>query len=213
MVARNPYLEQINRVQKYTQVSNLEEERSRVMGQVASDLNQLNRQVLSLNAELETLKEAISYRLVKAPISGRVFDSGSIKKSDLVNTTEIVLKLVPKDRLDASVSIFDRDIGFVEVGMPATVSVDSFPSGEFGYISGVVSSVGLDVLPPDRSSPDFAFPATIELKEQTVLSGNKELNLQSGMSISANIKLRSRPVISIVTDTFTRQLEGVKRFR
>ena len=33
------------------------------------------------------------------------------------------------------------------------------------------------------------------------------------MAVSANIKLRSRPVISIVTDMFTKQLEGVKQFR
>ena len=39
------------------------------------------------------------------------------------------------------------------------------------------------------------------------------LNLQSGMGVSANIKLRSRPVISIISDLFTKQLEGVKRFR
>ena len=48
--------------------------------------------------------------------------------------------------------------------------------------------------------------------DQQVLAGNNQLNLQSGMSISANIKLRSRPVITLLTDTL-RQLDGVKRFR
>jgi len=33
------------------------------------------------------------------------------------------------------------------------------------------------------------------------------------MGVTANIKLRSRPAISIVTDIFTKQMEGVKRFR
>jgi HlyD family secretion protein len=33
------------------------------------------------------------------------------------------------------------------------------------------------------------------------------------MSVTANIKLRSRPVINVVTDMFTKQLDGVKRFR
>ena len=106
-----------------------EEERSKVMGQVASQLNQTNRQLLGLRAELEGLKESISYRTVKAPISGQVFNT-AIKRSDVVNTSEIALKIVPRNRLEASVNIQDRDIGFVKVGMPATVSVDSFPSGE-----------------------------------------------------------------------------------
>ena len=213
-MARNPYLQQLNRVQEMrAQVANLEEERSRLMGQVAAQLNQLNRQQITLKAELEGLKEAISYRMVKAPIDGKVFDSGAIKRYDLVNTTEVVLKLVPANRLEATVNISDGDIGFVEVGMPASVSVDSFPSGEFGYIRGSVSSLALDALPPTRDTPTYSFPATIKLKEQAVLSGEKELNLQSGMAVTANIKLRSRPVISIVSDMFTRQLDGVKRFR
>ena len=53
---------------------------------------------------------------------------------------------------------------------------------------------------------------TVSLEEQIVESGQR-LNLQSGMGISANIKLRSRPVISLVSDLFTKQMDGVKRFR
>ena len=88
-----------------------------------------------------------------------------------------------------------------------------FPSGEFGYISGVLTKLGSDVLPPDQQSQQYRFPATVSLKEQTVESGDQKLNLQSGMGVTANIKLRSRPVISIISDLFTKQLDGVKRFR
>ena len=45
------------------------------------------------------------------------------------------------------------------------------------------------------------------------MSGDQLLNLQSGMSVTANIKLRARPVISILSDLFVKQLDGVKRFR
>ena len=69
------------------------------------------------------------------------------------------------------------------------------------------------MLPPDQLSSQYRFPATVSLKEQSVESGDQKLNLQSGMGITANIKLRSRPVISIVSDLFTKQMDGVKRFR
>jgi len=124
-----------------------------------------------------------------------------------------VLKLVPENHLEAKVSISNSDIGFVKIGMPVAVSVNSFPAGEFGYIDGTLSSIGLDVLKPDQESPTYRFPAQISLKQQTVLSGDKELNLQSGMSVTASIKLRSRPVISILSDLFVKQLDGLKRFR
>ena len=123
------------------------------------------------------------------------------------------MKIVPESRLVANVSIGNRDIGFVKTGLPVSVAVDSFAPGEFGYIQGELSSIGSDALPPNQENPYYRFPATVALKQQTVESGGKRLNLQSGMSVSANIRLRSRPVINIISDMFTKQLEGVKRFR
>ena len=212
-MSRNHYLLQLNEIQETkAAVSTLEEERSRVIGQIASQLNQIDRRMIQISAELVALKETISYRTVRASINGKVFDV-KVSPQTVVNADQGVLKLVPADRLQASVAISDGDIGFVKVGMPVSVSVDSFPSGEFGYITGTLVKLGSDVLPPDRESQQYRFPATVSLKEQIVQSGNSQLNLQSGMGSSANIKLRSRPVISIVSDLFTKQLDGVKRFR
>ena len=212
-MARNQYLTQLNQLQETrADAASLEEERSRVIGQAATQLHEVNRQLLTLNAELVQLRETIGYRTIKAPIDGKVFDA-KVSRYSVVNPDQTVLKLVPKNRLQAKVEISNADIGFVKVGMPATVSVDSFPSGEFGYIKGTLTSLGSDALEPTPQSPQYRFPATITLQQQVVEAGDKQLNLQSGMSVSANIKLRSRPVISIVSDLFTKQLDGVKRFR
>ena len=212
-MSRNQYLLQLNQIQETrAEVSTLEEERSRVIGQIASQLNQTDRRMIQIRAELVALQETISYRTVRAPIKGKVFDV-KVSPQTVVNADQEVLKLVPANRLQARIAISDTDIGFVKVGLPVNVSVDSFPSGEFGYITGTLVKLGSDVLPPDRESQQYRFPATVSLKEQVVQAGNQQLNLQSGMGISANIKLRSRPVISIVSDLFTKQLDGVKRFR
>jgi HlyD family secretion protein len=212
-MARNQYLSQLNQVQETrSQVASLDEERSRVIGQAAAQLNQVDRQLINLNAELVGVGESINYRTVKAPIDGRVFNS-EVSPYSVINANQVVLKLVPENLLEAKVSISNSDIGFVSIGMPVAVSVNSFPAGEFGYIDGTLSSIGLDVLKPDQENPAYRFPAQISLKQQTVLSGDNELNLQSGMSVTASIKLRSRPVISILSDLFVKQLDGLKRFR
>ena len=212
-MSRNQYLLQLNQIQETNaEVSTLEEERSRVIGQIASQLNQIDRRMIQIKAELVALQETISYRTVRAPINGKVFDV-KVSSQTVVNADQTVLKLVPANRLQARIAIGDSDIGFVKVGLPVNVSVDSFPSGEFGYITGTLVKLGSDVLSPDRESQQYRFPATVSLNEQIVQAGKRQLNLQSGMGISANIKLRSRPVISIVSDLFTKQLDGVKRFR
>ena len=212
-MSRTQYLSQVNQVQEMrAEVASLKEESSRVIGAVAGQLTQIDRQIIQTRAELVGLNEAISYRTVRAPIDGKVFDA-KVSPQTVVNGDQTVLKLVPANRLQASVEISDSDIGFVKVGLPVNVSVDSFPSGEFGYIQGTLTKLGSDVLPPDQRSTQYRFPATISLKQQAVEFGDQQLNLQSGMGVSANIKLRSRPVITIVSDLFTKQMDGVKRFR
>ena len=116
-------------------------------------------------AELVGLKEIIGYRTVRAPIDGKVFDA-KVSPQTVVNGDQTVLKLVPANRLQAKVEISDSDIGFVKVGMPVNVSVDSFPSGEFGYIQGTLIKLGSDALPPDQRSPQYRFPATVSLKNK-----------------------------------------------
>ena len=62
---------------------------------------------------------------MRAPIEGKVFDV-KISPQTVVNADQTVLKLVPANRLQAKIEISDSDIGFVKVGMPVNVSVDSF---------------------------------------------------------------------------------------
>ena len=93
-------------------------------------------------------------------------------------------------------------------GQSTSVFIDSFLLENSDIFLVLLQSIGIDVLPPDRENPQRYFPATIKLDQQSVYSGDKRLNLQSGMGVSANIKLRSRPVITILTDIFTKQTEG-----
>ena len=212
-IARNQYLNKLNQVQEVrADVQSLRQEKTRILGQAAVQLNQLNTQLITLRSQLVEIGETLDYRTVKAPIDGKIFDT-KVSPYSVVGGGSTVLKIVPDNRLEAAVKISNRDIGFVKTGMSVNVGVDSFPSGEFGYLEGTLKSIGSDALPPTRELQEYTFPATIVLKQQEVESGGKSLNLQSGMGVQANIKLRSRPVISIVTDLFTKQLEGVSRFR
>ena len=212
-IARNSYLSQLNNLQELNaEVLSLEEESSRILGSASSRLTSLDKQLINLQSELVRVNELLRNRTVISPIDGQIFDL-RVSPSSVVSNNEQLLKVVPSGPLAASLKIPNSDIGFVKVGQDVSVSVDSFPSGEFGYISGTLDRIGSDALPPDSSSPNVYFPGSVTLKNQQVLSGENLLNLQSGMSITANIKLRSRPAITILTDIFTRQLDGVKTFR
>ena len=83
----------------------------------------------------------------------------------------------------------------------------------FGDLEGKVSSIGADVLEPDETNPNYRFPVTITLKSPVLRSQGRELPLKPGMSVQANLRLREKRLISIVTDMFARNVEGLKTLR
>lgn len=123
------------------------------------------------------------------------------------------MKIVPRDNLVARVFITNRDIGFVHARMPVDVRIDAFPYSEFGDVKGTLAEIGSDALAPDETYKFFRFPATIQMDRQTLKVRGRDVSLQSGMSVTANIKIRQRPVISILTDLFMPAFDSLKTVR
>ena len=75
-MSRNQYLLQLNQVQETrVEVSTLEERNDlELLVRLLLSLNQIDRQMIRIRAELVGLKETISYRTVRAPVNGKVFD-------------------------------------------------------------------------------------------------------------------------------------------
>ncbi|MEB3164679.1 MAG: hypothetical protein VKK80_15730, partial [Prochlorothrix sp.] len=90
------------------------------------------------------------------------------------------------------------------------VRIDSFPYSEFGDVKGKLISIGSDALPPDEIYQFYRFPAKVELERQAMAIENQEVALQSGMSVSVNIKTRKRPIITFLTDLFVRKIDTLR---
>ena len=138
---------------------------------------------------------------------------GSFTPGFVANTSEPVLKIVPSDNLKAKVFITNKDIGFIKTGMKVDVRLDTFPFSEFGDVKGTVESIGSDSLPADQTHPYERFPATIKLDKQNVIIKGEKKVLQSGMSLSVNMKIRERTVMSIFTDMVMKQGDALKNVR
>ena len=157
--------------------------------QLAQIKNQINEQNLTL-----------SYQEIKSPLNGIVFDLQPAAPGYVVNTNIPILKLVPIDDLVARVFVSNRDIAFIKKEQSVKIRVDAYPYNEFGEIEGKIDAIGSDVLEPDSNYNFYRFPVTIKLKEPFIMHKKKKLNLKTGMSLSANIVLRKRPVLSLFTE-------------
>ncbi|MBE7382025.1 MAG: HlyD family efflux transporter periplasmic adaptor subunit [Leptolyngbya sp. SIO1E4] len=190
-----------------TQIANIDSQLTKII--VEND-----KQLEELDGQISRLEYAIENQELRAPLAGQVFNLRANQPGYVANATEPILEIVPDDTLVARVFITNRDIGFVrqqfdQEDTPLTVDVriDSFPFSEFGDVDGTVTHIGSDALPPDQVNPVYRFPTEIDLESQTL---GDALTLQSGMAVTANIKLRERRVITILSDLFVRKIDSLR---
>ena len=167
--------------------------------------------VSQLRSEMIESNVIIKYQEIISPTDGFVFDLKPKTKGFVAQQSEILMKIVPQDQLKAKVEIDSRRIGFVTVGKKVDISVDSFPASDFGVIKGEIESISSDALVPEpRLNKGYRYPSKIKLFSQTLnLRNGKQLPLQSGMSITANIKLRKVSYLQMLLGTFKDKAKSI----
>ena len=181
-----------------------------------------DQQIQQLKAELEQLQANITeasvnlrYQVLRSPVHGIVFDLKPRGEGYAAQGTETVMKIVPYDTLQARVEIPTNQIGFVKVGMPADVSIDSFPATDFGVLEGEVKSIGSDALAPsqEENRQQYQYPAMIQLDSQQLkLRDGNKLPLQVGMSVTSNIKLRKVSYLQLLLGSFQDKVDSLRQF-
>jgi HlyD family secretion protein len=193
-----------------TKIAENEKGIAEIDSQLSKAIRENEKSIAEIDSQLSQTKLTLQYQELRASADGTIFDLQAHAPGFVANTSEPILKIVPNDNLVAKVFITNKDIGFVQENMTADVRIDSFPFSEFGDIKGRLVLIGSDSLPPTQTQPFYSFPAKVRLDQQTLLINGREVPLHSGMSVSVNIKVRSRTVMSIFTDWFTRKIESLK---
>ena len=209
------YLQQRNTVQEVE--GRLRETRLDGLRQEAilqQDMQRLRSEIADMQAQLTETQVTLRYQVLRSPVDGVVFDLKPKSPGYAAQSTEPVMKIVPFNAMEAKVEIPSADIGFVRAGMPADVSIDSFPATDFGVLEGTVRQVGSDALPPDpaKQQNDYRFPALIRLASQQLkLKGGQQLPLQVGMSLTAHIKLRKVTYLQLLLSDFKDKADSLRR--
>lgn len=171
------------------------------------------KRIIELDSQISRAGLNIRYQELRSPVNGTVFSLQARSPGFVANPSQAILKVVPDDALVAEVFISNKDIGFVNETMKVDVRIDAFPFSEFGDVKGEVTWVGSDALPPEQNRPFYSFPAKIRLDQQTLIIRDRKVHLQSGMSVSVNIRLRKRTVASIFTDLFAQKIDLLRSVR
>ena len=176
-------------------------------------LKELESQISGLISKKIAANVNLEYQSIKSPVKGIVFDLKPTNVGFVAQTSQPIMKIVPIENLEANILVPTDKIGFVREGMDVDISIDSFPASDFGVLEGVVAFIGSDALPPDSSSSirTFSFPVTIDLSDQFLnLKDGNSLPLQTGMSLTANIKLRKVSYLRLLLSNFKSKTDSLK---
>ena len=217
-IAKFNYLTSVDELQRLeSQIAETLQQITATTGQAARQVSANSRQILALEAQLVTLEEQERNLTLKAQQPGEVFNL-SVGPGSVIGSGVEVMRIVPDGGgLKAKVFLSNSQFGFIKNGMPVKLAVSSFPPGEYGYLRGTLKNIGADALESsDQQSADRqranTFPMTIELNDNQDKSAILE-RLAPGMQVSANIIVRQRPVITLLTDVFTKGSESLQNSR
>ena len=216
------YLDQKNKVEETkgklstTRVDRLRQKAilDQQIQQINSESNELRSQLSDLTSQLTEANVTLRYQSLRSPVDGLVFDLKPKSRGYAAQGTETVMKIVPYSALEAKVEVPSSKIGFVRKGMPADVSIDSFPSTDFGVLEGTVTKISSDALPPDpqNQKSEYRYPTTIKLSSQKLkLKSGELLPLQVGMSLTSHIKLRKVSYLQLLLSDFKNKTDSLKR--
>ena len=219
------YLSQQNAVEETRgRLMQTKADRLRQTAQLEQQVAQLNSELADLNGRLAQARVTLRYQQLKSPVDGVVFDLKPTATGFTAQSTQTVMKVVPYGSLEAKVEVPSNKIGFVTVPagcpqnlescMKADISIDSYPSTDFGVLEGKVTRIGSDALPPDpqEQRQELSFPVTVKLDQQTLaLKSGTALPLQVGMSLTVNIKLRKVSYLQLLLGEFQDKAESLQR--
>lgn len=179
-------------------------QREAVVARAELSVSQLQAELQNLTAERAVLLASQRYAIT-APVDGRV-SAITIRAGHEVRQGEQLFSLLPIDH-DIQVELYipSSAIGFVEPGLPVRAMLDAFPYQQFGTIEGEIREVTTTVMEPrtglpPAQGPRTAFRAIVNLHTSTMTANGREYPVQPGMTLSANIILADRTILSRVLD-------------
>jgi hemolysin D len=186
---------------------------ARVSSELDQQEHEITRRLAEIDSNRAASQEKLGYHEIKATMDGVIFDLSKKSPGTVVTPKDKLFDIIPGEDLVAEVFLTNKDIGFIHEGLPAVVRLDTFPFREFGEIKGTLSYLAADALPPNEEFKYPRFPAKIKLDRQFLSHIGEKLSLKSGMAVTVNIQVRSRTLLSILTDEFSKPFDSLQSVR
>jgi HlyD family secretion protein len=176
---------------------------SEMREEAIKELNETEARVAELRERRNTILETLSRIEVKAPMSGRVFNSMVHAVRQVVRAAEPIMEIVPRDvKLVVSVQVPPSEIDQIHVSQKAVLRFQTFDRRHTPDLQGTVKRVAADVTTDERSGQSYyVVQITINPGEEKFLGPQAEII--PGMPVEAFIQTTERTPFDYIVRPLT----------
>lgn len=160
-------------------------------------LQEARQKAAVLVQELAKARYQENLASLTAPVSGTVQQLAVHTVGGVVTPAQALMVIVPANQpVEVEAMLENKDVGFVHVGQPVTVKVETFTFTRYGTIDGEVLNVSEDAIEDEKRG--LIYSSRIRLKSDQIQVNGRQVALSPGMSVTAEIKTDRRRVIDYV---------------
>jgi hemolysin D len=175
-----------------------------------AELSDWEMRATSLGQEVQKAQQRAAVQRLTAPIDGTVQQLVVHTLGGVVTPAQALLTIVPTESsLEVEASLENKDIGFVRVGQPAEIKVDTFPFTRYGTIAGSVATVSQEATQVENVG--LVYSARVSLNRTVIDTEERRVPLMPGMAVSVEIQTGKRRLIEFFLSPLLRySLESLR---
>lgn len=168
---------------------------------VHTQKNALQIQIENLEKKQAELEQQLTAGMLTAPISGIAEPLKKFNTGDTVFAGDTLVRIVPDTaaQLKAELSISNKDIAEIRIGMPITLKFAALPPAECGLVQGTITSISADALFLPNAPAFFTAEAVLE-KDTVTSKQRKTVALKSGMAAEAKIITARKRILTVILE-------------
>ena len=184
--------------EKQTQISNLHSEAKVMIEDIKNnsikEAQETRSKINLLQEERKKASSILDTTKIVAPVSGMVQQLAVNTVGGVLTPAQPVMVIVPEDApLEAEVTFLNKDIGFIEIGQPTHIKIESFPYTKYGMIDGEVSFISGDAIEDEKKG--LVYKGRIKLHNSIMHTNNRDIQLVPGMRLTAEVKTDEKRLI------------------
>lgn len=181
----------------------LEQLTAEFLGANLVEIENLEREIASLQQELAKASMLNEKQILTAPVAGFVQQLSTNTIGGIVTDAQVLMLLIPKgDFLEAEVELPNKDIGFVKVGQSAQLKIEIFDFTLYGLVDAEVIDITADAI--ENENAGLVYKMRLRLKQNKLFIEDEWIDLIPGMSITVEVKTSKRRII----DYFLSPIKG-----